>query len=88
MLFPTAWVFPVNDTGNAAYWSVVVPVPLSFYFNLVFFLPFLFPGGIFVGEEGGKGVLVLPWDEGSVGVLRRSGQWGTLLVPDQDPSWG
>lgn len=31
MLFPTAWVFPVDDTGNATYWSVVVSVPLSFF---------------------------------------------------------
>lgn len=45
-LFPTAWVFPVDDTGNATYWSVLLPVPLSFF--LIFF--FLFPGGISVGK--------------------------------------
>lgn len=37
-LFPTAWVFPVDDTGNATYWSVLLPVPLSF-FKFVFFFP-------------------------------------------------
>ena len=39
MLFPTAWVFPVDDTGNATYWSVVVPVPLSFFYLIFFPLP-------------------------------------------------
>lgn len=29
MLFPTAWVFPVDDAGNAKYWSVVVSDLLS-----------------------------------------------------------
>lgn len=32
MLFPTAWVVPVDDTGNAKYRSALLPVPLSFFF--------------------------------------------------------
>lgn len=73
-LFPTAWVFPVDDTGNATYWSVLLLVPLSFF--KVVFLPFLFPGGISVGKESGK---VGAASQGcwTLGELRCSSQWGT-----------
>lgn len=38
MLFPTAWVVPVDDTGNAKYRSALLPVPLSFFFFFFLFL--------------------------------------------------
>lgn len=41
MLFPTAWVVPVDDTGNAKYRSALLPVPLSFFF-FSFPVPLLF----------------------------------------------
>lgn len=61
-LFPTVWVFPVDDTGNAKYWSVVVPVPLAFFF---FFFPFLSPGGISVRKQKWERCSVPPVEVGA-----------------------
>lgn len=89
-LFPTAWVFPVDDTGNATYWSVLLPVPLSFF--KVFFFAFPLPWRDFCGKRkwkswGSKSGLLDPWRtevQQPVGHLVR----GLGQVTDQNPSWG